>query len=589
MFRGFRWQLIAFILALFVFFVAFAFRIIRQTSVPVATPVPSTAIPASTATAVPLSTQAVPIEATPASAGQAYRGYREGLVGTVRRLNPVFAHLNAVDRDIASLIFEGLFATNDYGAAIPLLAEQLVTSSDGLEYVVELRQDVYWQDGVAFSADDVVYTMSLLSDPEYAAFSASAKFWESVETQKLSDALVRFRLAQPLASFINLLTMGILPEHVLRGTSVAQLAEHPFNLSPIGAGPYQLAELGVNNDGDITSVRLQRSPLYRERTDSPDAFQISAMRFDLFASADDALDAYRAGQIDALANVGTRQQLLSLPNARIYTQLQSQLSVLIFNWDEPMFRDRRFRQALALSLDLPAIVERNVSGSATHADSPLIPGLAAYGSSAFWITHDIERAQLLTASVAANQAIADADAGDDADDADSAEETTDGFTILVEDVAPLTNLARDIAEGWGSLGIRVDVEPLPIDQLEDRLQIGAFESAIVTQHIGSDPDLYRFWHPAQTESGQNYGGANSDIISELLEDIRQADNGIIRHRALQEFQHQFAELAIAIPLYYPLYTLAVRDAIDGVRLGYLGTSADRFRSLYNWRLASPPS
>ena len=273
MFRGFRWQLMAFILALFVLFFAIAFRIIRQTSIPVATPVPSTAIPASTATAVPLSTQAVPIEATPASAGQAYRGYREGLVGTVRRLNPVFAHLNAVDRDIASLIFEGLFATNDYGAAIPLLAEQLVTSSDGLEYVVELRQDVYWQDGVAFSSDDVVYTMSLLSDPEYAAFSASAQFWASVETQKLSDALVRFRLAQPLAGFTNLLTMGILPEHVLRGTSVAQLAGHPFNLSPrLAPVPYQLAELGVNIDGDITSVQLQRSPLYRERTDSPDAF-----------------------------------------------------------------------------------------------------------------------------------------------------------------------------------------------------------------------------------------------------------------------------------------------------------------------------
>ena len=163
---------------------------------------------------------------------------------------------------------------------------------------------------------------------------------------------------------------------------------------------------------------------------------------------------------------------------------------------------------MALSLDLPAIVERNVSGSASHADSPQIPGLAAYRID----THsgsrdDIERAQLLTASVAANQAIADADAGDDADDADSAEETTDGFTILVEDVAPLTNLARDIAEGWGSLGIRVDVEPLPIDQLEDRLQIGAFESAIVTQHIGSDPDLYRFWHPAQSAPGLNYGGA----------------------------------------------------------------------------------
>lgn len=587
MFRGFRWQLLVFILALLILCIALAFRVIRQTAVPETTPVPTKALLATTATAIPSSTREMPARATQASARKPIHGYREGLVGAVSRLNPVFAHLNAVDRDISSLIFEGLFATNDYGAAIPLLAERLVTSSDGLEYVVELRPDIYWQDGIAFGADDVVYTMSLLGDPKYAAFSDSAQFWASLETQKLSDSLLRFRLAQPLASFTNLLTVGILPEHVLRDTTIAQLAQHPFNLSPIGTGPYQLAELSVNDNGVISSIQLQRSPLYQDRLDSLDSYQISALRFTLFSNADDALDAYRTGQIDALANLGTRQQLLSLPGARIFTQLQSNVIMLIFNWDEPMFQDRRFRQALALSLDLPAMVERNFVGSATHADSPLIPGLAAYQSSAFWTTQDIERAQLLAAAVTASQA--DAQSEDDENDLTPVEETISGFTILVEDVEPLVNLATEIADSWRALDLRVDVESLPVDQLYERLGSGAFESAIVTQIIGSDPDPYRFWHPAQMKSGQNFGGVSSDVISEFLEGIRQADNGIIRQRLLQDFQHQFAELAIAIPLYYPLYTLAVRDAIDGIRLGYLGTSADRYRSLFNWQLASIPS
>lgn len=587
MFRGFRWQLLAFILALLVFFIAFAFRVIRQTSVPETTPVPTNARLAITATPVPASTREAPVRATEAPAGKPVHGYREGLVGAVSRLNPVFAHLNAVDRDISSLIFEGLFATNEYGAAIPLLAERLVKSSDGLEYVVELRQDVYWHDGVALDADDVVYTMSLLGDPRYAEFSASATFWESLETQKLSDTLLRFRLAQPLASFTSLLTVGILPERVLRGTSIAQLAQHPFNLAPIGTGPYQLAELSVNDNGVISSIKLQRSPLYQNRLDSLASYQISTLRFTLFSDADDALDAYRSGQIDALANLGTRQQLLSLPGARIFTQLQSKVSMLIFNWNEPIFQDRRFRQSLALSLDLPALVERNVFASATQADSPLIPGLAAYQSSALWTTQDIERAQLLAAAAAANKD--DTQSEDDENDLTPVEATNRAFTILVEDDAPFLNLAADIADSWRALGLRVDIESLPIAQLQERLQSGAFESAIVTQHIGSDPDLYRFWHPAQMTSGQNYGGVSSDVISELLEGIRQADNGIIRQRLLQEFQHQFAELIIAIPLYYPLYTLAVRDTIDGVRLGYLGTSADRYRSLFNWRLAPTPN
>lgn len=586
MFRGFRWQLPAFILATIVFFLALSFRIVRQSSVPDATPFPTSAAQVSTSTAEPAVTQSVRENATLQAVAKPFRGYREGLIGTIQRLNPIFAHHNAVDRDITSLVFQGLFATNDYGAAIPLLAERLVRSSDGLEYVVELRQDIKWQDGIVFTADDVIYTMSLLADPDYAAFSTTAHFWQTVETQKLGDYLVRFRLAQPLASFTNLLTVGILPEHALRGTTIRQLAQHPFNLSPIGTGPYQLEALHVAEDGNIRSVQLQMSPLFPATLDSPVSGQLGNLRFDLFSNSDEGLDAYRSGRIDALANVGAREQLLSLPNARVHTQIQSSLKILILNWEEQLFRDRRIRQALALRLDLPDLVERYFAASVTVADSPLAPGLAAHLSNTFWFTQDIERAKMLFAGASA--ALSDARDDVSEDGLTPSAESTDTFTILVEDIAPLPSLAADIAAAWGTLGLQVDVDAIPIDDLHLKLQAGDFEAAIVTQHIGNDIDLYRFWHPAQSEAGQNYGSVNSDAISELLEGIRQEGNGIIRQRLLQNFQQQFAEQAIAIPLYYPLYTMAIRDTIDGVRIGYLGTESDRFRSITKWRLLTLP-
>ena len=587
MFRGFRWQLLALILAAIVFVVALAFRFGRQTSVPESTAVPISEVQVSPSTPEPSASQVARASATPDAVHEFFHGYREGLVGTVQRLNPVFAHLNQVDRDIASLIFEGLFATNDYGAAIPQLADRLVTSSDSLEYVVELRQDIYWQDGVIFTADDVVYTMSLLGDPDYSAYSTTAQFWQTVETQKLGDHILRFRLAQPLASFTNLLTIGILPEHALRGTTISRLAQHSFNLSPIGTGPYQLSALTVDENSSVRSVQLQLSPVFSARLDSEDSYQISSLRFDMFSSPDDALSAYRSGQIDSLANVGARQQLLSLPNARFHTQLQSSLKVLIFNWNQPMFQDRRLRQALALSLDIPALLERHISGSVAFADSPLVPGLAAYQSSAFWSTQDIGRAEMLFAAATALQN--DGQDDDTDDNVTPSTESTNQFSILVENSAPLPNLAADIAAGWRTLGLQVDVVTVSIDQMNDRLRTGDFDAAIVTQHIGSDPDLYRYWHPAQSDAGQNYGRVNSDVISELLEGIRQQSNGIIRQHLLQDFQVQFAEQAIAIPLYYPLYTVAIRDAFEGIRLGYLGTASDRFRGISNWRLASSPS
>ena len=160
------------------------------------------------------------------------------------------------------------------------------------------------------------------------------------------------------------------------------------------------------------------------------------------------------------------------------------------------------------------------------------------------------------------------------------------FSLLVEDAAALRALADDIAAQWQQIGFQVDVEAVPASLLTARLETGDFQTAIVAQRIGGDPDVYRYWHPSQHSQGQNYGAVANAEIAELLENARRARNGIHRTHLYQQFQETFAEQTVAIPLYYPLYTFAVRDTIEGIRLGSLGTSADRFRSIKHWRPAA---
>lgn len=172
MFRGFRWQLIALCLALLLCLAAAVFRISRQSVATLkATASPSIVAtdisesPSAKETALPTTDGRAPQESDSAS-GLTASVFREGLIGSVQRINPLFAHLNPPDRDLSSLIFEGLFAINDYGEAVPRLAAEMVISSDGLEYVVRLRDDISWQDGVPFSANDVLYTLTLLGAEE---------------------------------------------------------------------------------------------------------------------------------------------------------------------------------------------------------------------------------------------------------------------------------------------------------------------------------------------------------------------------------------------------------------------------------------
>ena len=593
MFRGFRWQLIALILALLLFFSGALFRLSRQSNgAKSASPTPAALMATTSTESAPVETPPDPTsDAAPQNITQASNtsapAYREGLVGALRRLNPLLAHLNAVDRDISSLIFEGLFGTNEYGEIVPRLAERLVISSDGIEYVAKLREDIRWQNGMPFSADDVIYTMSLLSDPAYAEFSPVGDFWGTVETQRLGDHLLRFRLAQPLSSFTHLLTIGILPEHALRGTSVTALAQHPFNLSPIGTGPYQLAGLRLDSENSIASVELALAPVFLERQEAQGRYHLNGLIFRLFPNDEAAIAAYAAGELNALANLATRGQLLALPNSRVYTQTDSSVTMILFNWKESFFAERRLRQALSLSLDLPALLRKSLGTAIAYADSPYAPGSSVYRTNPFWLAHDLDQALALLE--AARIVPGDPGESDPESDSSAADVPAMRFSLLIEDSNPLRQLANDISSQWNLLGFQVQVEAVSADELANRLSTGRFDLAIATLRIGGDFDLYRYWHPAQLDNGRNFGAVSNHEIAELIEQARREIYSGRRALLQQNFQETFADEAIAIPLYYPLYTFVVDAEIVGLQLGYLTSPADRFRGIGDWRIAARAS
>src|ERR1051325_10386088 len=63
--------------------------------------------------------------------------------------------------EIMGYIFEGLTKTNVFTLKVePLLAESWEVNAAGNEWIFHLRKDVLWNDGVPFTADDVVFTFN---------------------------------------------------------------------------------------------------------------------------------------------------------------------------------------------------------------------------------------------------------------------------------------------------------------------------------------------------------------------------------------------------------------------------------------------
>lgn len=589
MLRGFRWQLISLVVAIVVLGIA----ILLQPAPPpqtLATPVPTT---------TPPPTESAPLPLPPADVA-APVAVHEGLVGQTRRLNPLFANLNPVDTDITSLIFEGLVGTNAYGEYVPRLADNWTISGNGLEYVFRLRQDVLWQDGLPFTASDVVTTFGLLQTPSEALPADLVAFWRTVEVELLDEYTVRFRLAQPLAAFLDYVRIGILPAHVFNGLQPEQLPGHPFNLSPIGTGPYQLEQITGSSE-QISSISLRVAPVYRQRPEGQGTYQIERLVFHFYDTQETALDALRTGEIDTLGGIQS-QQINDLQQANaIQTQitLAPTLGLVLFNWESehtPAFRDQRTRLALTLGIDRNGLVNRHLSGLGVLADSPVVPGSWAYAGPIYWPDYNPNEALQLLADISFELPEAQVTATPEGDSTEEptpeAENTATptplppayDFTLLVADDPLQLALGNDLVAQWAQLGLTLQIEVVPLPELFARLDSGDFDTSLVELTLSPrvDPDQYVFWHQGQYPDGQNYGGVNDRRSSELLELARRDANGIHRTEYYAEFQQVFVSRNLALLLYYPVYEYAISPQIDGVEMGYLSSPADRFYSLKNW-------
>jgi peptide/nickel transport system substrate-binding protein len=119
--------------------------------------------------------------------------YTEGLIGVPHYINPLLAS-NDVDRDLSSVIFSGLMKMDAKGQLVPDLAEGYTISDDKKTYTFKLRDGLRWHDGEPLTAEDVVYTLSVVQDPELK--SPLRLSFSGVKVEALNDTTVKIQLAR---------------------------------------------------------------------------------------------------------------------------------------------------------------------------------------------------------------------------------------------------------------------------------------------------------------------------------------------------------------------------------------------------------
>ena len=481
--------------------------------------------------------------------------YVEGIVGYPQTVNPLYAVNRDVDSDITRLIYSRLFKYDNNGHLSYDLVDNMEVSEDNKEYLLTIKHGVKWHNGGDLTADDILFTVNLIKNPNYR--SPLRASLDELTAEKVDDYTIRFKLTEPYAPFPELLMFGILPKSLWENISPAAAPLSDLNLKPIGSGPFKFKSLVRSSQGDLRDYTLAANQDYYGGVP-----YLKTISFKFYTSTSEAIAALNDKQVMGLSYLpfNNRGDVLTKNSLALHELLQPRIISLFFNTEKnKTLADKDVRLALAKSLNRDEILNDTLAGAAVRAEGPIWSNSFAYDPNLIKYEYEPEAASTIIASKPLE------------------------LTLTVVEVGNNRDLAENIKNYWEQAGVKVTLKMLASEQATTVVKDRDFEVLLYGQSVGGDPDVYVFWHSSQIGgSGLNLAAFNNSDADKLLADARGDANTDERIEKYQKFQKIVSENLPAIFLYSPTYTYIQVKTLQGFSGTAIVNPADRFDSANSW-------
>jgi peptide/nickel transport system substrate-binding protein len=164
-----------------------------------------------------------------------------GIVGDESTINPYSYVTGNPGWNMLLLQYDTLYQLDGNGVPQPWLATGSTVSEDGLTVTLDLRDDVTWHDGQAFTAEDVKFTVDYFKEFTQGRFTRDLRPIEAAEVT--GDYQVTLTLTAPAPSLEigTLADVPVLPQHVW--SEIENPGESDLGIEVnVGTGPYKLTE-----------------------------------------------------------------------------------------------------------------------------------------------------------------------------------------------------------------------------------------------------------------------------------------------------------------------------------------------------------
>ena len=542
-------------------------------------------------------------DAEPTQPGSAGRPYIEGVLGRATNASP-FGARTAADRALVALLFRGLVKLGPGSSIVGDLASSWEVDDSGRTWTFHLRADQRWQDGEPITAEDVAFTIDVLSSPAYTG--PGGESWRDVTSEVIDERTVALHLTTPLGGFLQAATQPIAPAHVLDGVAPDAIADDPFGQQPVASGPFRLvfldaqrAVLAAMTPADVTPA-VPGGPNFSTprptdslatarptpRADIPVPY-LSNVEIRYFDDPATLRADWDAGGLDAAWGLqpGDATTLAAAPGARLLRYPGTTLLAVTLDLRarDKAFQDPGVRRALLAAIDRDGIVRDVLDGLGSRADSLIPPSSTMFdaGASAA-VPFDVAAARAALVSAGWKES--------------GGSWIPKGATepLVLELLSPeqpanpvAYAAAAKVVDAWHALGLAVRLVPLPSTELlGDRLGKGAFQAAVVPLAIGLDPDVYPLLAASQTRTGgSNVSGLQDPDLDKLLVAARTPVDVEDRTAAYSELQKRLAAQQYVLPLAFRDDYVVFRNTVSGPVSRPIGGSGDRYWDVLTWRLA----
>lgn len=462
-----------------------------------------------------------------------------GMTNAPDSFNP-FNAPGAAGKWIQRFIYDSLLTQPEALQFEAGLADSFETQ-DNQNYTIHLNPEAFWTDGEAITADDVVFTLNTIANPDVeTTLGVNVSMLEGVEDSgklpqgeteipdliAVDDQTVTFKTKTPVdPNYVSEMigfNILIVPEHIVSEIEPEEITNSEFATNPtVSSGPYQFVE--YQNDAH---VELTSNPDYYKGIPEIESIFVRIM------NGTSLVTEFASGgiQMNAGGNIGIVpiQDIETLrSNESLLVEGYSDYVVQLLMINNESYTDPAFRQALSYAINKEQIVDELIKGEGEALGSSYTSASPYKSDEVNPLSYDPKRAeQLIT-------------------------ESTIDSTQEINLVVPTGNTVREqsanlIEQNLEAVGLNVVQTTYDAPTALDAAKQGEYDLLLMGFTFNVDPDISNYY---ASGGASNYGRINSPELDELLQEGKTLTSFDERFEVYEDVQELMQEEMFIVPLY----------------------------------------